>query len=105
MLGSPMLYLKGVRILMFQLSGFYYKSCSQGVYGLRLNSDYTSRQKAPSSPAANTTLQNPIPPTTIVCERCLRKATFVADLLRGEQSLLLADALYVSKTSLRLRGV
>ena len=26
MLGSPILYLKGMRILMFQLSGFYYKS-------------------------------------------------------------------------------
>ena len=25
MLGSPILYLKGMRILMFQLSGFYYK--------------------------------------------------------------------------------
>ena len=24
MLGSPILYLKGMRILMFQLSGFYY---------------------------------------------------------------------------------
>ena len=26
MLGSPILYLKGMRILMFQLSGFYYMS-------------------------------------------------------------------------------
>ena len=26
MLGSPILYPKGIRILMFQLSGFYYKS-------------------------------------------------------------------------------
>ena len=26
MLGSPILYLEGMRILMFQLSGFYYKS-------------------------------------------------------------------------------
>ena len=26
MLGSPILYLKGMRILMFQLSGFYYKA-------------------------------------------------------------------------------
>ena len=25
MLGSPILYLKGTRILMFQLSGFYYR--------------------------------------------------------------------------------
>ena len=25
MLGSPILYLKGMRVLMFQLSGFYYK--------------------------------------------------------------------------------
>ena len=25
MLGSPMLYIKGMRILMFQLSGFYYR--------------------------------------------------------------------------------
>ena len=25
MLGSPILYLKGMRILMFQLSGFYYR--------------------------------------------------------------------------------
>ena len=25
MLGSPILYLKGIRILMFQLSGFYYR--------------------------------------------------------------------------------
>ena len=25
MLGSPILYLKGMKILMFQLSGFYYK--------------------------------------------------------------------------------
>ena len=24
-LGSPILYLKGLRIIMFQLSGFYYK--------------------------------------------------------------------------------
>ena len=24
-LGSPILYLKGIRILMFQLSGFYYR--------------------------------------------------------------------------------
>ena len=27
MLGSPILYLKGMRILMFQLSGFYYRAC------------------------------------------------------------------------------
>ena len=26
MLGSPILYLKGMRIVMFQLSGFYYRS-------------------------------------------------------------------------------
>ena len=26
MLGSPILYLKGTRIVMFQLSGFYYKA-------------------------------------------------------------------------------
>ena len=25
MLGSPILYLKGMRVLMFQLSGFYYR--------------------------------------------------------------------------------
>ena len=25
MLGSPILYLKGMRLLMFQLSGFYYR--------------------------------------------------------------------------------
>ena len=25
-LGSPILYLKGMRVLMFQLSGFYYNS-------------------------------------------------------------------------------
>ena len=25
MLGSPILYFKGIRILMFQLSGFYYR--------------------------------------------------------------------------------
>ena len=29
MLGSPILYLKGMRILMFQLSGIYYKGLSQ----------------------------------------------------------------------------
>ena len=26
MLGSPILYLKGMRAIMFQLSGFYYKA-------------------------------------------------------------------------------
>ena len=31
MLGSPILYLKGMRILMFQLSGFYYKKIVMGV--------------------------------------------------------------------------
>ena len=29
MLGSPILYLKGMRILMFQLSGFYYRTTQQ----------------------------------------------------------------------------
>ena len=28
MLGSPILYLKGMRLMMFQLSGFYYKTLS-----------------------------------------------------------------------------
>ena len=39
MLGSPILYFKGMRILMFQLSGFYYKHKGEeflgfGVWGL-----------------------------------------------------------------------
>ena len=34
MLGSPILYLKGMRILMFQLSGFYYRVSGSGVQGL-----------------------------------------------------------------------
>ena len=29
MLGSPLLYLKGMRAIMFQLSGFYYKPRNQ----------------------------------------------------------------------------
>ena len=32
MLGSPILYLKGMRILMFQLSGFYYTLTYQHPY-------------------------------------------------------------------------
>ena len=36
MLGFPILYLKGVRIMMFQLSGFYYKGCSKGYYTVLL---------------------------------------------------------------------
>ena len=27
MLGAPILYLKGMRTIMFQLSGFYYMAC------------------------------------------------------------------------------
>ena len=42
MLGSPILYLKGMRILMFQLSGFYYTGCTQGDQGLRLCSGLAS---------------------------------------------------------------
>ena len=47
MLGSLVLYLKGMRILMFQLSGFYYRDrwvgvrrgrCLQGWRGLRTGS-------------------------------------------------------------------
>ena len=34
MLGSPILYIKGMRILMFQLSGFHYKN--QTVVSLNL---------------------------------------------------------------------
>ena len=37
MLGSPILYFKGMRISMFQLSGFYYKHKGEeffGVWGL-----------------------------------------------------------------------
>ena len=33
MLGSPILYLKGMRIMMFQLSGFYCKSSFKGPLG------------------------------------------------------------------------
>ena len=39
MLGSPILYLKGMRILMFQLSGFYYRSLGFRGLGFR---DYRS---------------------------------------------------------------
>ena len=34
-LGSPILYLKGMRILMFQLSGFYYKGLGVRQLGFR----------------------------------------------------------------------
>ena len=33
MLGSPILYLKGMRLMMFQLSGFYYR-CQGRAVGL-----------------------------------------------------------------------
>ena len=33
MLGFPILYVKGMRLMMFQLSGFYFRS---GLRGLRL---------------------------------------------------------------------
>ena len=33
MLGSPILYLKGMRAIMFQLSGFYYKGSLKGSIG------------------------------------------------------------------------
>ena len=32
MLGSPILYLKGMRAIMFQLSGFFYRVTSFGVW-------------------------------------------------------------------------
>ena len=37
MLGSPILYLKGMRIMMFQLSGYYYRvlALSLRIYGCR----------------------------------------------------------------------
>ena len=34
MLGSPILYIKGMRILMFQLSGFHYRFLALGFGGL-----------------------------------------------------------------------
>ena len=37
MLGSLILYLKGMRIMMFQLSGFYYRSVLGGVQEHRRN--------------------------------------------------------------------
>ena len=36
MLGSPILWLKGMRILMFQLSGFYYRVYRIGILQDRL---------------------------------------------------------------------
>ena len=35
MLGFPILYLKGMRIMMFQLSGFYFKDLGFGVQDLQ----------------------------------------------------------------------
>ena len=32
MLGSPILYLKGMRRMMFQLSGFYYIELKEGIF-------------------------------------------------------------------------
>ena len=37
MLGSPILYLKAMRILMFQLSGFYCRSRLEKGYGQRIH--------------------------------------------------------------------
>ena len=34
MLGFPLLYFKGMRLMMFQLSGFYYKSNVEGIPAL-----------------------------------------------------------------------
>ena len=50
-LGSPILYLKGIRILMFQLSGFYYKLRILGAKTLTLR------------PQPLTCLKNPKPQT------------------------------------------
>ena len=36
MLGSLIIYLKGMRRMMFQLSGFYYKACGFRVWGLNV---------------------------------------------------------------------
>ena len=38
-----MLYLKGVRILMFQLSGFYYKTLLEGTLGVSGKADPSRR--------------------------------------------------------------
>ena len=40
MLGSPILYLKGMRILMFQLSGFYCKAFRASMGCCRLGVQY-----------------------------------------------------------------
>ena len=45
MLGSPILYLKGMRILMFQLSGFYCKT----IVTITVNTDTDSNIKRMSS--------------------------------------------------------
>ena len=34
MLGFPILYFKGMRLMMFQLSGFYYKGSIAGFYNI-----------------------------------------------------------------------
>ena len=46
MLGSPILYLKGMRILMFQLSGFYYSL----IIGFRVNPNSSNLQSNPTAP-------------------------------------------------------
>ena len=40
MLGSPILYLKGMRILMFQLSGFYYTLQNPNLHNYYLKPEY-----------------------------------------------------------------
>ena len=45
-LGSPILYLKGMRILMFQLSGFYYSL----IIGFRVNPNSSNLQSNPTAP-------------------------------------------------------
>ena len=51
MLGSPILYLKGMRILMFQLSGFYYMACSRAQVP-RSRECRPSSSSSPRSPPA-----------------------------------------------------
>ena len=48
MLGSLILYLKGMRIMMFQLSGFYYKSYIQKSCPLSSKANSSSMSSEPA---------------------------------------------------------
>ena len=82
MLGFPLLYIKGMRLMMFQLSGFYYKGTLKQVWSRRPPTRRVRESFATSAATLRVHSEFPAP------RRTVRGSLFKASITKGSIRIL-----------------